>query len=213
MNVQLIFCEFFFKLSKTKIKKIQIMDSTKQKIIKVATDLFVKKGFSGTSISEIAKNAEINQSLIYHYFSNKNDLWRSVKQSLVGKNFTPSKKQSDSLEEFLHKAIHERIALYNSDSRIARLMQWQILEDDEDNIQGGTSINPFDWLNDIKNLQVIGQITSNYPASFIASYIYSLVNGLCHGFWNIFQEEDEAGELQRQYIKLLEVTIIKLFKN
>jgi hypothetical protein len=189
------------------------MNLTKQKIIAVATDLFVEKGYSGTSISEIAKLAEINQSLIYHHIGNKSDLWKMVKQSMIREGFTPSQKQSNSLQEFLQKAVHERISLYSADPRMSRLMQWQSLEGNAEDIQGGTTVNPFDWLNDIKHLQSLGEIKKDYPASFITSYIYSLVNGVCNGFWNIFQEADSSGEMQKQYISLLEKSITELFKN
>ena len=37
-------------------------------------DIFVKKGFEGSSISDIASQAKTNKSLIYHYFENKDDL-------------------------------------------------------------------------------------------------------------------------------------------
>ena len=40
-------------------------------IINAARTCFVEKGFAGTSISAIAKKAQINQSLIDHHFGNK----------------------------------------------------------------------------------------------------------------------------------------------
>ena len=55
-------------------------DNTRKVILNAARDLFVKKGFAGTSISEIAKQAKVNQSLIYHHYANKESLWTAVLQ-------------------------------------------------------------------------------------------------------------------------------------
>jgi len=66
------------KLLMTTVKK-KPNQSAEAKIINVAKKLFSEKGFAGTSISDLAKAAEINQSLIYHYFENKEALWRRVK--------------------------------------------------------------------------------------------------------------------------------------
>lgn len=41
---------------------------TFDKIIKVATNLFITEGFNNTKIREICRQAEINHSLIYYYF-------------------------------------------------------------------------------------------------------------------------------------------------
>ena len=47
-------------------------------IIRVATDLFADKGFSATTIDEIAKSAELSRGTIYLYFKNKEDLYEAV---------------------------------------------------------------------------------------------------------------------------------------
>jgi len=44
---------------------------TRQKILKVAEDLFSKKGFAGTSMRDIAKKADIRAATMYHYFTSK----------------------------------------------------------------------------------------------------------------------------------------------
>mgnify|MGYP002789645991 CR=1 FL=1 len=58
-------------------------DPTRAAIINAARHCFAQKGFAGSSISYIAKQAEINQSLIYHHFGNKRDLWIAVKVQIL----------------------------------------------------------------------------------------------------------------------------------
>lgn len=51
----------------------------KRALIKdTAMELFAQKGFSGSSMSMIAKQAGISKGLIYNYFTNKEDLIKTI---------------------------------------------------------------------------------------------------------------------------------------
>lgn len=58
--------------SNEQFKKIRT--NRKAKIIETALELFATNGFHGTSISMIAKKAEISKGLMYNYFSSKEEL-------------------------------------------------------------------------------------------------------------------------------------------
>ena len=47
------------------------IDSTTTAILEAAEELFLEKGFDGASLSEIARKAGVNQSLIAHHFGSK----------------------------------------------------------------------------------------------------------------------------------------------
>lgn len=51
---------------------------TRHKIIEIATALFATKGFSGVSVREVTKAAEINVSAISYYFASKEGLYEAV---------------------------------------------------------------------------------------------------------------------------------------
>ena len=51
---------------------------TKSKILKVAQKLFAEKGFDGTSIRDIASEAEANIAAVNYHFKNKQNLYWSV---------------------------------------------------------------------------------------------------------------------------------------
>ncbi|MEM9250020.1 MAG: TetR/AcrR family transcriptional regulator [Pseudomonadota bacterium] len=53
--------------SSTKRRRDEILDST--------TELFLKKGFSGTSMSAVAKACGIKKARLYHHFPGKDDLF------------------------------------------------------------------------------------------------------------------------------------------
>ena len=50
----------------------------REEILKVSLHLFAEKGFHGTSMRDIAREANITEGLIYHYFASKRDLFRAI---------------------------------------------------------------------------------------------------------------------------------------
>ena len=56
----------------------EIREEKKKLIMQVALELFANEGFHTTSISKIAKKAEISKGLMYNYFDSKDDLLKDV---------------------------------------------------------------------------------------------------------------------------------------
>jgi AcrR family transcriptional regulator len=52
--------------------------TTKQKVFDVAVDLFSQKGFSGTSVREIARTVGIKESSLYNHYQNKSDILTKI---------------------------------------------------------------------------------------------------------------------------------------
>ena len=51
---------------------------TKDRIVAVATELFGKQGYKGTSMRDVARAADVTLPTIYHYFSSKEGLYQYV---------------------------------------------------------------------------------------------------------------------------------------
>lgn len=58
-------------------------DSKRDAITDKAANLFAKKGFGGASISDISKACGVSKSLIYHYYSAKEDILYGVMKDHV----------------------------------------------------------------------------------------------------------------------------------
>ncbi len=52
--------------------------ATKERILKIALQEFIRKGYRETSLSQIAKQAGLTKGGIYHYFSSKDDLYYQI---------------------------------------------------------------------------------------------------------------------------------------
>lgn len=59
-------------------KKQRDADATRLRILAAAKKEFAKKGLGGARIDEIAERAKANKRMIYHYFENKENLFRVV---------------------------------------------------------------------------------------------------------------------------------------
>ncbi len=57
--------------------------NTKETIFEVAFDLFVKKGYTKTTVRAIANRADVNVGLISYYYDNKENLGATVFRTLV----------------------------------------------------------------------------------------------------------------------------------
>ncbi len=60
-----------------------IREKTRAHILSTSLELFARKGFKGTTISDIAKAASISKGLAYNYFNSKHDLMKAVLNLLV----------------------------------------------------------------------------------------------------------------------------------
>lgn len=56
----------------------QIKDARRTDILRAATRVFAKKGFSDTKISDVAKEAGLSHGLVYHYFENKDAVFKAI---------------------------------------------------------------------------------------------------------------------------------------
>lgn len=53
-------------------------DTTRQSLVSAARELFVAKGYAGTSTPEVAVAAGLTRGALYHHFRDKRDLLRAV---------------------------------------------------------------------------------------------------------------------------------------
>ncbi|HEX3048250.1 MAG TPA: helix-turn-helix domain-containing protein [Bacillota bacterium] len=53
-------------------------DSSREKILQAAEELFAEAGFDKTSTASIAKRAGVNSALIFYYFENKENLLKNI---------------------------------------------------------------------------------------------------------------------------------------
>jgi len=87
---------------------------TRQKIINSAHRLFYKRGFNGTSIDDILKDAELNKGSLYHLFRSKKEVLLAVIEEKIAYSLEQKYKNIGTVEhplKYLKKNCLLRIVL------------------------------------------------------------------------------------------------------
>ena len=193
-------------MARLKIEK----HKTAEIILESAKRNFMQKGFEGTSINDVADDAKINKSLIYHHFTNKENLWKAVKGRILESAIPDSPQMLDfnqtTLKDFLETFVTFRFQLYANHPELVRLMGWQRLESQGESLSGVT-IKKFTEIDQkIISLQKKGQIRKDLKPEVINYLIMSMAS---NGFMDKapFLESKKGKE---QYLKVIIETLHKI---
>src|SRR5690242_3482240 len=63
-------------------------ETTKEKILAAANQIFTKKGMAGARMQDIADEAGINKALLHYYFSSKEKLFEVIFEEAAEKLFS-----------------------------------------------------------------------------------------------------------------------------
>lgn len=202
---------------KTETPKRPSADPTRKGILIAAKTLFIKKGFAGTSISEIAKQADINQSLIYHHFENKHSLWLAVKRQTMesfiesgGIQFEDILKLQDP-KQVIENLVRFRFELYDKFPDLRRIIDWQFLEPNPYEFRGISSEVLQLLIALIENFQNQNKITPYYSADLILCYIFHTPVGFFKGYKDMAEgySEDALIKRKQDYVQLCIDSLIK----
>ncbi len=92
----------------------------KQAILEAGLDLFVKRGYSATKISDIATKADMSVGLLFHYFDSKEKLYEELVR--IGLSGTQSIMELDINNpiEFFEQAVRQ-IFCYMKDPYVTKM--------------------------------------------------------------------------------------------
>jgi len=99
----------------------------RDEILEVTAQLFKKKGFTGTSMQDIAKEVGILKGSIYYYFNSKNDIFREVLNNGINpvlKNAELIVAEELSPREKLRKLINHHMG-YIMDHNLSLIIYFQ----------------------------------------------------------------------------------------
>ena len=103
-------------------------EKTQADILQAAETEFSAKGLAGARVDEIARLAGANKRMIYHYFGNKEDLFKEVLR-------TKLRDKAESLEvadRGIAACLRYWFAVNGEDYSCIRLMEWEALELESD---------------------------------------------------------------------------------
>jgi AcrR family transcriptional regulator len=104
-------------------KVIRNPEQTRQRILSAALKEFARHGFAGARVDVIARSARINKRMLYHYFGNKEVLFRAVLRRKISERKAWF---ADAPQQVL-EALPYWVELMASDPDWIRLLQFEAL--------------------------------------------------------------------------------------
>ncbi len=178
-------------------------ETTRERILNAARVAFLQSGYSGTAIDDIAKMAEINRSLIFHHYENKQELWKKVKESIAQEvqETPPDFNAIHELRSFVEQLINFRFRVYDAHPELARLIAWQSLEESSEKLQGTKGLPSYEFfMQKIKDLQENNQIRKDLEPKLIITFMFSALLGVYSDEAPWFQEKPKRTQ---QYLDLV----------
>lgn len=99
-------------------------ERTQERILSAALREFSARGLAGARVDRIARLARVNKRMLYHYFGNKQDLFREILDRKLSERMAWAATAPDDPAENLVYWFHIACA----DPDWVRLMQWEALE-------------------------------------------------------------------------------------
>jgi AcrR family transcriptional regulator len=94
----------------------------KQRIFEAALALFARKGYAGVGVREIAKEADVNISMINYYFGEKAGILKAIINECYDRYFKTIKPVGDEdlpMEEHIRKMIHTAVMFFKENTELA----------------------------------------------------------------------------------------------
>ena len=99
---------------------------TRERILAAALAEFAAKGFAGARVDAIAGRARINKRMLYHYFGDKEELFREIFRRKLAERAAWLAAEPENPEEILAYWFE----LARGDMDWIRLLEWEALQDD-----------------------------------------------------------------------------------
>ncbi len=151
-------------------------------------------------MGKIAAEAQVNHSLIFHHFHNKEQLWVAVKHAIVQEANHQTKTLPETnlpFKDFLKELFMQNMNFYRNNPDLIRLLNWQRLEY-ETSQQIGVTLNAETqaWIDAFKHYQKQGCIQKKIKPEFIMTFILSLISSATLDP-NVFINESKK---QKEYV-------------
>ncbi len=147
-------------------------DRTRERILTAALKEFAAKGFAGARVDAIARRAAINKRMLYHYFGDKEELFRAVLRRKISERQTWAADLPSDPTERLPFWFHAAC----KDPDWIRLLEWEALQGDDkkliDEKERLASIT--EWLKRLGQRQERRELSSEFNPRHLALAMQSL---------------------------------------
>ncbi len=147
-------------------------ERTRERILAAALKEFAAAGFAGARVDRIARRAAVNKRMLYHYFGDKNGLFRAVlRQKIAERHAWGANLPNDPAER-----LPFWFASACQDADWIRLLEWEALQQDGENLIDGQQrlLQSRDWLKRLRQRQDRGELSTEFDPRHLALAMQSL---------------------------------------
>ena len=142
-------------------------DRTRRRILEAALQEFAARGFAGARVNAIARRAAANKRMLYHYFGNKEGLFRAVLRQKIQERRSRVEAQAAVSEQI------SRLPLWFQqncrDADWVRLLAWESLQSAKDGVldEGERRRLAREMTTSIRQRQRSGRLRDDVPAAYL----------------------------------------------
>ncbi|MCP4679441.1 MAG: TetR/AcrR family transcriptional regulator [Deltaproteobacteria bacterium] len=167
-------------------KKKRDAQKTKQKLLDTAEIVFVKKGYDGARVDEIANEAGVNKRMIYVFFGSKELLYVEVLRNSFTRLFHADRpepnNEADPIEQ-VENVVRWYFWFLSENPNFVRLFGWETLHDGS---RAGKVL--FDLMGEgLGPLQTIvkrGKKMGCFHNDLAVHKVITIINEMCLGFFS-----------------------------
>ncbi len=124
-------------------ERIRDKDSTVQKILSAAEEVFAKYGFNASSIKMISDKSGISDGLILYHYKTKKNLYKSVREKTAkryGDVLEANLKMIGLPKKMILQSIETVFKFCKNDKTYSRISLWSYLEGENDIVENEAKI-------------------------------------------------------------------------
>ena len=147
-------------------------ERTRERILSAALKEFVANGFAGARVDAIARRAAINKRMLYHYFGNKEHLFREV----LRRKITERQASAEGLSGDPAESLPFWFQLSCKDADWVRLLEWEALQEADNQLIDGNSRRALATraLGRIRQQQALGYLSGEFEPRHLLIAMRSL---------------------------------------
>jgi AcrR family transcriptional regulator len=142
-------------------------ERTRRRILESALQEFAARGFAGARVSAIARRARINKRMLYHYFEDKEGLFRAVLRHKISERKSSIEAQVPGLDPV--STLPAWFKQNCQDADWVRLLAWESLQTAKDVVldEKVRRANTRKAVARIRERQLAGRLRADVPAHYL----------------------------------------------
>jgi AcrR family transcriptional regulator len=169
---------------------------TRNKLLRVARDVFEEDGFDGASVSRIVSESSVSRGTFYLYFESKEDIFRTLAEDLLSQVVELQRPDETDPIETIRRSIASFVVYYRDHARLMAVLE-QVATHDESfrklrrDMRRGVAERAVRF---IAALQRKGVVPPTVDPRYAATALTGMVDRFAY-VWLVLEEDFEEAEV------------------